>query len=408
MSRRIKRNYKKTLITVGVITICVSFVHFFITANQNTNTTPYQPFSLTTLSNQFNPIKIGIISEKDPIMICAEVQGEIKNIFANTGDIVKGGKPIIQIEDPLRIYENQLEREQNNVQDLQTLYEKTQQTQQEKLQHIQETINLFQQQFNQEEAKLHSLLRNELDDAAIQWTIQDSEPLESQIKNAEHRLQNLESQIENEKINQELLIKQFQHNQEEIEQLLHLSRAQYETAYLHTHKLTIRAPLEGEIKEIFVAPKQTIVEGDPLFSLQVDTSKEIILTLSFEEYLTLLHQETVTIIIKNTAKQERNILGTILSRSPIANENGMYTLRIVPTEELDTTFTEIQVFPEIQSDFFFLPKDLIEIINPQTGYLYIIEENQPKKLTIPLGQHRNGWIEVVEPLNPLTQIIQPF
>lgn len=150
------------------------------------------------------------------------------------------------------------------------------------------------------------------------------------------------------------------------------------------------------------------MEGDPLFSLQVDTSKEIILTLSFEEYLTLLHQETVTIIIKNTAKQERNILGTILSRSPIANENGMYTLRIVPTEELDTTFTEIQVFPEIQSDFFFLPKDLIEIINPQTGYLYIIEENQPKKLTIPLGQHRNGWIEVVEPLNPLTQIIQPF
>ncbi|MDR0282196.1 MAG: HlyD family secretion protein [Candidatus Peribacteria bacterium] len=193
-----------------------------------------------------------------------------------------------------------------------------------------------------------------------------------------------------------------------MEQFLHFSRAQYETAYLHTHKLTIRAPLEGEIKKIFVAPKQTILEGDPLFSLQVDTTKEIILTLSFEEYLTLLNQETVTIIVKNTTKQERKIPGTTLSRSPIANENGMYTLHIVPTEELDTTFTEVQVFPEIQSDFFFLPKDFIEIINPQTGYLYIIEENQPKKLIVPLGQHRNEWIEVEEPLNPSTQIIKPF
>jgi hypothetical protein len=150
------------------------------------------------------------------------------------------------------------------------------------------------------------------------------------------------------------------------------------------------------------------LEGDPLFSLQVDTTKEIILTLSFEEYLTLLNQETVTIIVKNTTKQERKIPGTTLSRSPIANENGMYTLHIVPTEELDTTFTEVQVFPEIQSDFFFLPKDFIEIINPQTGYLYIIEENQPKKLIVPLGQHRNEWIEVEEPLNPSTQIIKPF
>ncbi|MDR0282197.1 MAG: HlyD family secretion protein [Candidatus Peribacteria bacterium] len=164
MNRRIKRNYKKTLITVGIITICAGFVHFFITANQNTNTTSYPSFSLTTISSQFNPTKIGIISEKDPITIYAEVQGAIKTIFANTGDIVKGGKPIIQIEDPLRIYENQLEREQNNIQDLQTLYKKTQQTQQERLQHIQETINILQQQFNQEEAKLHALLRNERQD----------------------------------------------------------------------------------------------------------------------------------------------------------------------------------------------------------------------------------------------------
>jgi hypothetical protein len=72
-----------------------------------------------------------------------------------------------------------------------------------------------------------------------------------------------------------------------------------------------------------------------------------------------------------------------ITRSPIANESGMYTLSIEsPIKETEWKQLEVQ-FP-IQTDFYYLPKKSIEIQNQTSGYVYLLIHNQLQKLPIEL------------------------
>jgi hypothetical protein len=82
----------------------------------------------------------------------------------------------------------------------------------------------------------------------------------------------------------------------------------------------------------------------------------------------------------------------------------MYTLNIEsPTRETKSEQIEIQ-FP-IKTDFYYLPKKIIEIENQTSGHLYLLVDNEVQKIAITLGNQRNDFIEVKTPLNSATQII---
>jgi hypothetical protein len=97
--------------------------------------------------------------------------------------------------------------------------------------------------------------------------------------------------------------------------------------------------------------------------------------------------------------------GIIISRSPLANEDGMYTLTIESPFSGLLLSGEYEIQFPITTDFYYLPKEILEIKNQTSGFIYLLNNQEVQKLPIELGNQRNDFIEVKTPLNPATQII---
>ncbi|GHV22622.1 hypothetical protein FACS189428_4980 [Clostridia bacterium] len=213
-------------------------------------------------------------------------------------------------------------------------------------------------------------------------------------------LETTENALEQAKLDYELLKSTKSSQLSALEHTLQSARKEYEDAYTTYNKLTIRAPQAGIIKEIFISENDSIWEGSPLFSLIPEKATPTIeVQVNFEEYLTALE---ITGVKLHGQKENSEIS----SRSPVTNASGMYTLTIeIPNSDQFQDITYIEVEFPLSTEFVYLPKEILEITDQHTGFLYIFSEDEVQKLPVELGHQRNEYIEIKTPLNNATQII---
>jgi multidrug efflux pump subunit AcrA (membrane-fusion protein) len=154
----------------------------------------------------------------------------------------------------------------------------------------------------------------------------------------------LENQLETAKLQYELLKTTSSNELETLSAQLQLARKEYETLYTTYNKLSVRAPLAGTIAQLFVTPGESISKGSPLFTLIPHTAlPTLTVALSFNEYLTALPLNEVEIVLPDSFPSPHIFTGSISTRSPIANENEMYTLTIQSSVPLPEGLTECEV-----------------------------------------------------------------
>ena len=231
-------------------------------------------------------------------------------------------------------------------------------------------------------------------------TIQTSEDIPDTISSdLLHSLHTTETELEQGKLEYELLKTTQSSQLSNLESALQSARAEYETAYTNYNKRTIRAPFAGTIKEIYTEIGETVFSGEPIASIISKDQPSIIeIDVTFNEYLTILDITEVFI---------NNFTGSITSRSLTTNEKGKYTLTIesIATQDQDTEEKLFAVQFPLQTDFYYLPKEIVEIINQNAGFLYLVIDDEVQKLPVTLGNERNERIEITEFVNPATQII---
>ncbi|MDR2540329.1 MAG: HlyD family secretion protein [Candidatus Peribacteria bacterium] len=212
-------------------------------------------------------------------------------------------------------------------------------------------------------------------------------------------LETTENTLEQAKLDYELLKSTKSSQLSDLEHTLQSARKEYENAYTTYNKLTIRTPQAGTVKEIFISENDSIWEGNPLFSLIPEKANPTVeVQVNFEEYLTTL--EITGVQLHGQVEKSE-----ISSRSPIANASGMYTLTIPNPNQLPNTSTYIEVEFSLSTEFLYLPKEILEITDQHTGFLYIFSEKEVQKVPVELGHQRNEYIEIKTPLNNATQII---
>lgn len=229
---------------------------------------------------------------------------------------------------------------------------------------------------------------------------------QQKIQQQEYNIYKTEKELEDKKLAIKLLENNHNSQIEILENSLQSLRNEYEQIYNQYNKLSVRAPIAGKINKIFIEVDENIYEWHPLFTIQKPIENtEIEVQLTLEEYLSVLEIEEVKIKGKNSQGDWSTFIGKIILRSPIANEEGMYTLSIESSEKLDTTFPNVEIDFPIDSDFSFLPKSLISIKNQTEGYLHILSAGEFEKLPIELWKERNNYREIKETLISSLQII---
>lgn len=214
-------------------------------------------------------------------------------------------------------------------------------------------------------------------------------------------LSKIEQQLEQAKVEYEVLKTEQSSQLVKLQQNLQSARNEYESAYTIYNKLSIRATLAGMISRIFVEEGESVFAGSPLFSLIPHAQAPTLeVPLSFEEYLSVLNITGVQIGFSGEGT------GSIISRSPVANEEGKYLLSIESSRLSGQGEGEVEVRFPLETLFFYLPKELIEIKNQTSGNLYLLIDNEVQKFPVQLGHQRNGFIEISSPINPATLVVR--
>jgi len=410
-------NQRKTPIftLIGLLAIWTFFsVRIFSAASSQRPSHLRETSSIQELSANFTPTKIGAIKGPSEILVLSDVYGMVQTIKVQEGDQVRGGQPILQIQDNLDSYTTSLESAKHNQESIQELYEKTKTHFQQQLQKADALVTDLQHQLLEIEQDLHTILNQPLTISTSAQTCSTdennkcSEPQSSEIlrTNSLEFLSTTEQQLEQAKLDLQILKTNSSNQLEELEQSLQTARYQYEKAYNDNNKLVPRASIAGTIKEIFVTEGEQVRPSDPLCSiLKTSPTTHIEVGLTLEEFLSTTDITEIVMMAKNIHGERKPTTGTISFRSPVANEEGIYMLSIEGSEKLDETFSRVQIIFPIHSEFFFLPKELIEIKNLTEGYLYIFHAGELEKIKVPLGIHRNGYIEILEHFTESLQIV---
>ena len=166
-----------------------------------------------------------------------------------------------------------------------------------------------------------------------QLTILEQKDREAEKKQTLQQQENIiyqkEKEREEKKLTLKLIENEYTTQRETLENKLQSLRREYEHLYNQYNKLSVRAPLAGKLQHLLVQEGDNVYEGTPLFTIQKPAeTTEIEIQLTLEEYLSLLSVQQVSIKRKNAEGKRITTTGDVLFRSPIANEQGMYTLSI--------------------------------------------------------------------------------
>jgi len=267
---------------------------------------------------------------------------------------VRGGQPIINLSDENQHYSQQLELIQQQIQSTQELYDNAHENydqqhtkyslQKERLQgqihSLEQTLSRYLTNNQQPEP----VLEPEDQTLANPTPIDHEQQRQQQIQQRELQIYQTERELEETKLTLKVLENNYTTQREYLKSSLQSLRNQYEHSYNQYNKLSVRTPVAGNIQEIFVEVGESAYPGQPLFTIQKPTeTSQIQVQLTLEEYLTVFSLQHVQIETQNALGERTTYLGEIVLRSPIANEQGMYTISIESDQKLHSAFPDVNI-----------------------------------------------------------------
>lgn len=218
--------------------------------------------------------------------------------------------------------------------------------------------------------------------------------------NSENTLFNTELSLKNAKINYDTAIKNRESQLSLLENAMTDAQISYQNAQIIYAKLSVRSPIDGTIWTILVDRWQEIWIWTPLFTVvsRDEQLVEVFVTSDENRYLTLDQD----ILVKYN---EETIKWKIKSISSVADKSMLYKV-IVQLEKPVSLFGEIvTVVLPIDVSNVLLPLNSVNVLEENSGFIYIIQKNQPLKYNVSLWKIHWDSIEILSSLSPAMEII---
>lgn len=203
--------------------------------------------------------------------------------------------------------------------------------------------------------------------------------LETSIINTQNSLENL---IQNRKI-----------TISNLENQIRLAQITYNDALIQYELLTVKAPINGKISNIFIDKKQEVTIWTPLFKIvSLDTNQEINIWLSSSE-LNLLNNETSLNIEVNW----KTLTWTILSISKTADQNLLYNVKILLEKWINLSWEVGEISfnsKSNSSELNYFPINIIEVTWSSKWYVNVFKDGNIEKLTLDLWKVIDDKVEI--------------
>lgn len=218
--------------------------------------------------------------------------------------------------------------------------------------------------------------------------------------NSENTLFNTELALKNAKINNDTAIKNREAQLSLLENAMVDAQISYQNAQISYAKLSVRAPIDWTIGTILVDKWQEIWMWTPLFTV-VSTDEQLVeVYVTSEENKYLAFDQDVLV-----KYNEETIKWTIKSISSVADKSMLYKV-IVQLEKPVSLFWEVvNVILPISVSNLLLPLNSVNVLEENSGFIYVIQKNQPLKINVSLWKTQWDMIEILSPLSPAMEII---
>lgn len=218
--------------------------------------------------------------------------------------------------------------------------------------------------------------------------------------NSENTLFNTELALKNAKINYDTAIKNRESQLSLLENAMVDAQISYQNAQITYAKLSVRSPIEGTIGTILIDKGQEIWIWTPLFTVvsSSDQMVEVYVTAEENKYLSIDQD----ILVKYN---EETISWKIKSISSVASQSMLYKVIILLDKPVSLVGDVATVILPIKVSNVLLPLNAVNVLEENSGFIYILKKNQPLKYNVSLGKIQWDMIEILSPLSPAMEVI---
>lgn len=247
--------------------------------------------------------------------------------------------------------------------------------------------------------------RKQVESSMSSWSV-DIAKQNAQIQydtvriNSENTLFNTELALKNAKINYDTAIKNRESQLSLLENAMVDAQLSYQNSQITYAKLSVRSPIDGTIWTILVDKWQEIWIWTPLFTVvsSADQMVEVYVTAEENKYLTIDQD----ILVKYN---EETISWKIKSISSVASQSMLYKVIILLDRPVSLVGDVATVILPIKVSNVLLPLNAVNVLEENSGFIYILKKNQPLKYNVSLWKIQWDMIEVLSPLSPAMEVI---
>lgn len=280
-----------------------------------------QPESL--LSGSALIIKPAVLTGGEIIDVSSIVYGKMIRPLVTIGEEVKGGQPILEIQDSQMHYADQAQYENTRLQ-LSLEAKKG-------LWKQQETITLLQKKAEKAEQNYHLLLSQR------DKSLQEEKLSPELISNLASKLESAEKDFRTSKAALAEAKSEYFSKKENIVQQISSAELAYQDALYQYAALQLRAPVSWTVAEILLTGGQDVEKGQLAFRLSHPIKQLEILVNSWE-FLERNQDSTLDMLIK-----DKKLKASVLTILPSENITGAYLITLEPSEPLIPTWEVAQV-----------------------------------------------------------------
>lgn len=217
---------------------------------------------------------------------------------------------------------------------------------------------------------------------------------------SENTLFSTELALKNAKINNDTAIKSREAQLSLLENAMVDAQISYQNAQISYAKLSVRSPIDGTIGSIFVDKWQEVWMWTPLFTVVSSDEQLVEVFVTSDENRYLKFDQDVLV-----KYNEETIKWKIKSISSVADKSMLYKV-IVQLEKPVSLFGEVvTVILPINISNILLPINSVNVLGESSGFIYILQKNQPLKYNVTIWKTQGDSIEILSPLSPAMEII---
>ncbi|NUJ97789.1 HlyD family efflux transporter periplasmic adaptor subunit [Candidatus Gracilibacteria bacterium] len=201
------------------------------------------------------------------------------------------------------------------------------------------------------------------------------------IKTFELQIKSARETLENAKKTKEVSLRALQNSINE-------AQIAYDSASKEYAKLTITAPIDGVIGDIFVDVGQDLAPGTPVVSILGNKKSEVEIAFKSDELSFISVGNKVNFDLSG-----REMTGSIYSITKVTDNSFNYKANVIFDTQLDTIGGVVSVKIPIKSSFSLLPLESVKIIGNNKGIISLYKDSKIQKQEIIFGKIYGNLVE---------------